>query len=87
MAEISSGPISLLAIWNALGRLLAVAAAAATALISLYHGVSLDVACLRGGLALFGLTAVVRVGAFAIERAARAEARQSKGPAGEGTGA
>lgn len=85
MAEISSGPISLLATWNALGRLLAVAAAAATALISLYHGVSLDVACLRGALALVGLSLVVRAGAFAIERAARAEARQRVGAAKEGT--
>ena len=86
MAEISSGPVSLLAIWNALGRLLAVAAAAATALISLYRGVSLDVACLRGGLALLGLTAVVRAGAFAIEKAAQAESRRRAGAAEEGVG-
>lgn len=46
-----SGAIPLLPLWGALGRRLAVATGAATALTALFFQVPVSAACLRGGMA------------------------------------
>jgi len=59
---------SLALVWLAVGRRLAVAAGAATALVSLLCHNSLLTASLRGALALVAASIVVRIGHAALAR-------------------
>jgi hypothetical protein len=59
---------SLALVWLAVGRRLAVAAGASTALVCLLCHNTLLTASLRGALALFGVSIVVRIGHAALSR-------------------
>jgi hypothetical protein len=73
---------SLALVWLAVGRRLAVAAGAATALVSILCHNSLLTASLRGTLALIAASVVVRLGHAALVRAsARPAAPDGRAPA------
>ncbi len=61
--------------WRALGRSLAAGTGALTALVSLVSGASLVTACIRGGVALFGVLLLTRIGAAALAGIDAAEDR------------
>jgi len=60
-------------VWRSLGRSVAAGTGALVALVSLLSGAALTTACLRGGVALFGILFLTRIGAAAIASVQRAE--------------
>lgn len=65
-------------VWQVLGRRLAVAAGASTALVSLLVHNTLLTASIRGAIALVAVLLVVRAGRSALSRAAVSAAAGSK---------
>jgi hypothetical protein len=65
--------------WNALGRHVAVAAAAAVALLSLCSHVPVWLACARAAVLWLALSVLTRLGALALARS-RPDARGARGP-------
>lgn len=71
-------------VWRSLGRSVAAGTGALVALVSLLSGAALTTACLRGGMALFGVLLLTRIGAAALASVQRAEERRPAEAALEG---
>lgn len=75
MVDIASSAIRPETVWRSLGRSLAVAAGALSALLSLLAGTAVSTACFRGAIALFGVLILTRIGAAALASLDAAEQR------------